>query len=81
MTEDEMLEWPHGLHMSLSKLREMVKDREAWCAAGHGVSKSWTQLSKRTTQQLETSKNRNGFDFILYSPTEMSWFLGGADGS
>ena len=28
--------------MSLSKLQQMVKDREAWCAAVHGVTKSWT---------------------------------------
>ena len=46
MTEDEMAGWHHRLNnMNLSKLREMGKDRKAWRAAVHGVSKSQTQLS------------------------------------
>ena len=40
-TEDEMVEWHHdSTDMNLSKLQEIVKDREAWPAAVHGVAKS-----------------------------------------
>ena len=45
-----------AMNMNLGKLWEMVRDREAWCAAVHGVTKSWTGLDDRTTTTKMTTK-------------------------
>jgi len=67
------------MDMSLSKLQEIVKDREAWGAAVHGVAKSKTQLSNRTT--ITTAGRCCILSSLFFSiksrRPHMEWIVGG----
>ena len=64
-TEDEIVGWHNWWdELSLSKLRELLMDKEAWCATVHGVTKSWTQLGYWTKELTK--------EIIMFSGTKGS---------
>ena len=65
-----------SMDMSLSKLWELVMDREAWCAAFHGVAKSWTRLSDWTELNWTERFNQLGSN-IWKIPESKIWIYHG----
>ena len=75
MTEDKMVGGiTDSVDMSLSKLWEIVKDREAWSAAVRGLTKSQTQLNNNEQQETETFKENP--DGIAVNPHDCVHALG-----
>ena len=67
MTKDEMVGWHHQLNgHEFEQARELVKDREIWHAAVHGVAKKQTRLSDRTTTTTG-QKSSFGFSVTFYT--------------
>ena len=67
MTEDETVGWHHNsIDISLCKIQEMVRDREAWHATVHGVAKGQIRLSDWTT----TNRSRGKSDVTVVAKLE-----------
>ena len=77
----QRMRWLDGItdsmHVSLSKLRGIVKDREAWCAAIHGVAKSWDMtewMNKNHHPSLLMTPRAPCSNFeILHTKTSQGW--------